>query len=50
MQDKERWKELCELASKEQDPVKLHKLIQEINDLLEAKESRLKGASPTQKP
>jgi len=50
MQDRERWKELCEQASKEQDPVKLHKLIKEINDLLEAKENRLKGASPTQNP
>jgi hypothetical protein len=50
MQGNERWKELRELASKEQDPVKLHKLIQEINDLLEAKENRLKGASPTQNP
>jgi hypothetical protein len=48
MQDRERWKELCEQASKEQDPVKLHKLIKEINDLLEAKENRLKSASPTQ--
>jgi hypothetical protein len=50
MQGNERWKEFRELASKEQDPVKLHKLIKEINDLLEAKENRLKGASPTQNP
>ena len=48
MHDSERWKELCEQASKEQDPVKLHKLIKEINDLLEAKEQRLKGVSPAQ--
>jgi hypothetical protein len=48
MHDSERWKQLCEQASKEQDPVKLHKLIKEINDLLEAKEQRLKGASSTQ--
>lgn len=50
MQDNERRRELCEQASKEQDPAKLHKLIKEINDLLEAKENRLKGSSPTQKP
>jgi hypothetical protein len=43
--NKERWKELCDQASKEQDPVKLHQLIKEINDLLEAKEARLKGTS-----
>jgi hypothetical protein len=48
MHDSERWKQLCEQASKEQEPVKLHKLIKEINDLLEAKEQRLKGASSTQ--
>ena len=46
MQGNERWKELCEQASKEQDPTKLHKLIKEINDLLEAKEARLKGKPP----
>ena len=37
---------LCEQAAVEQDPVKLHKLIKEINDLLEAKETRLKGNQP----
>jgi hypothetical protein len=41
--NKERWKVLCEQAAIEQDPVKLHQLISEINDLLEAKEARLKG-------
>jgi hypothetical protein len=44
--NKERWRELCEQAAKEQDPVKLHRLIKEINDLLEAKEARLKGNQP----
>ena len=34
---------LCEQAAIEQDPKKLHELIKEINDLLEAKEARLKG-------
>jgi hypothetical protein len=38
---KERWMELCEQAADEQDPAKLMALIQEINDLLEAKERRL---------
>ena len=47
MQGNERWKDLCEQASKGQDPKKLHELIREINDLLKAKEARLKGNSPT---
>jgi hypothetical protein len=46
-ENKERWKVLCEQASVEQDPEKLHKLIKEINDLLEAKEARLKGSPGT---
>jgi hypothetical protein len=37
----------CEQAAVEQDPKKLHELIREINDLLKAKEARLKGNSPT---
>jgi hypothetical protein len=45
--NKERWKVLCEQAAIEQDPKKLHELITEINDLLEAKEARLKNNSPT---
>jgi hypothetical protein len=43
---KERWEELCELASKEQDPKKLIELIREINHLLEAKLNRLKASNP----
>jgi hypothetical protein len=43
----EEWKNLCEQAAVEQDPAKLHELIGRINDLLEAKESRLKDASPS---
>jgi hypothetical protein len=39
---KEHWMHLCELAAHEQDPAKLLKLITEINDILEAKEERLK--------
>jgi hypothetical protein len=38
---KERWKVLCEQAATEQDPVKLLKLITEINELLLTKEGRL---------
>ena len=41
--NKERWEELCELASKEQDPQKLIELMKEINRLLEIKLNRLKG-------
>jgi hypothetical protein len=44
--NKERWRLLCEQASVEQDPKKLHELITEIDDLLEAKEARLKGSPP----
>jgi hypothetical protein len=40
-ENKERWKILCEQASIEQDPVKLLKLIKEIDDLLLKKEERL---------
>lgn len=41
-QTKEKWEELCALAAKEQDPVKLMALVQEINRILEQKEQRLK--------
>jgi hypothetical protein len=40
-ENKERWKVLCEQAATEQDPVKLLKLITEINQLLLTKEGRL---------
>lgn len=50
MQGNERWKELCEQASKEQDPEKLHQLIKEINDLLEAKQQRLNRKPPSDNP
>jgi predicted Zn-dependent protease len=39
---KERWKELCEFASEEQDPEKLVELVAEIDRLLLEKEQRLK--------
>jgi len=41
---KERWVELCELASKEQDPTILLKLTDEINQILEAREQQQKAA------
>jgi hypothetical protein len=44
--NKERWRLLCEQASVEQDPEKLHELIKEINRLLDEKSSRLKGGTP----
>jgi hypothetical protein len=37
----ERWRELCELAKKEQNPEKLLALVNEINRLLEEEEARL---------
>jgi hypothetical protein len=50
VQGNERWKELCELASKEQDSKKLHELIREINDLLEAKQKRLDSKPQSENP
>jgi hypothetical protein len=41
-EQKERRMELCEQASKEQDPTKLMKLFEEINRLLEQREQKLK--------
>jgi len=37
----ERWKELCAQAANEQDPNKLIVLVEQIIDLLEAKQERL---------
>ena len=37
----EEWVRLCQQASVEQDPVRLIKLIQRINELLEEKRKRL---------
>jgi len=45
--NKERWEELCELASKEQDPQRLIELMKEIDRLLEIKLTRLKGVPPS---
>jgi hypothetical protein len=42
LEKKERWLELCEQASREQDSEKLLSLIGEINRLLEAKEKSLR--------
>jgi hypothetical protein len=42
VENKERWMDLCAQASKEQDPERLSQLVQEINNLLEEKEARLK--------
>jgi hypothetical protein len=40
--ERERFLELCGLAANEQDPQRLLELVREINNLLEAKEERLK--------
>ena len=45
MENKERWMELCEQASTEQDPQKLSALVEEINRLLIQKENRVQGRS-----
>jgi len=39
---KECWERLCQRAAIEQDPERLMSLIEELNELLEAKEKRLK--------
>lgn len=44
--NREKWMELCAQAAKEQDPEKLIELIAQINQMLEAKERRLKGGAP----
>jgi hypothetical protein len=44
--NKEKWMDLCAQAAKEQDPEKLMELISQINQMLEAKERRLKGGAP----
>jgi hypothetical protein len=43
---KERWMELCAQAAVEQDPEKLHALVEEIDRLLQEKENRLKKGHP----
>jgi hypothetical protein len=53
MRNKERWQELCKLAAVEQDSEKLLALVQEINQLLDDKRTRLlnkkSGASESKK-
>jgi hypothetical protein len=44
--NKERWRELCEQASVEQDPKKLLELVTEINRLLDEKKIRLTQGKP----
>jgi len=38
---RERWEEICQQAAAEQDPDKLVQLMEQINQLLEAKQRRL---------
>jgi hypothetical protein len=44
-ENEERWKQLCELAAKEQDPQKLIELTREINNLLLFKQNRLRDGA-----
>jgi hypothetical protein len=48
MKNKERWQELREQASKEQDSKKLLELTNEIQRLLEEKNERLRKKLPSQ--
>jgi hypothetical protein len=41
MKDPERWRQLAEMATVEQDPDKLVELVREINELLDEKQRRL---------
>jgi hypothetical protein len=50
MENKKKWRELCDQAADEQDPKKLAALILRINFMLEAKELRLTGKVVTQPP
>jgi hypothetical protein len=42
---REEWMELCRQASVEQDPQKLVELVRRINELLEAKDKRLRSCA-----
>jgi CheY-like chemotaxis protein len=44
---KARWLTLCEQAAVEQDPAKLHELVNEIHELLSQKQQRLEQRKPT---
>ncbi len=46
---KERWRELCEQAAIEQDPLKLSELVAEIDRLLEEKQNRFSMSSSSDK-
>jgi hypothetical protein len=50
MQNIERWQELCQQASTEQDSMKLMVLIEEINRLLEDKKTRPTAKTAEAKP
>jgi hypothetical protein len=44
-ENKDRWRELCKQAEREQDPDKLVELTEEIDRLLSEKQNRLDGRS-----
>jgi|KBSMisStandDraft_5_1062788.scaffolds.fasta_scaffold173469_3 hypothetical protein len=44
---KERWMQVCELITQEQDPQKFLALVSELNELLAQKERRLAGENKT---
>jgi hypothetical protein len=46
----EEWMELCRRASVEQDPEKLFHLVRQINELLEAKDKRLRAGAAEPQP
>ena len=42
MLDDQEWRQLCEQASREQDPDRLLQLVERINNILEERERRLR--------
>jgi hypothetical protein len=50
VQNKEKWRELCERAAVEQNSAKLVALVNEINRLLDEKQTRLDSKAPEPKP
>ena len=49
-ENEERWKQLCELAAKEQDPKKLVELTRQISELLLFKQKRLDSEQSNAEP
>jgi hypothetical protein len=49
MPQTEKWKQLCQLAASESDPVRLQELVEQILKILEAKKSSARETGLTEK-